>query len=127
MYTNSSTRKIRRSGRSIAKRHRFCPTVEALEVRLAPAVGVNDVLTFHNDNFRSGANTHETVLTPANVNSNQFGRLFRYTLDGYVYAQPLYKYGLPIAGGLHNVLFFATEHDSVYALDAETPTGGPTD
>jgi hypothetical protein len=99
--------------------------LEGLEVRLVPDASPYDVLTFHNDNFRTGANTHETVLTPTIVNSAQFGRLFRYAVDGYVYAQPLYKYGLSIAGGTHNVLFVATEHDSVYALDADSPTAGP--
>jgi hypothetical protein len=80
------------------------------------------VLTFHNDNFRSGANTNETVLNTSNVNSTQFGRLFRYAVDGYVYAQPLYKYGQPLAdGSTHNVVFIATEHDSVYAFDADNP------
>jgi hypothetical protein len=85
------------------------------------------MLTFHNDNFRSGSNTNETVLNTTNVNSTDFGRLFRYAVDGYVYAQPLYKYGQPLAdGSTHNVVFIATEHDSVYAFDADNPAGnGP--
>src|SRR5262249_20560652 len=80
--------------------------------------GVN-VLTHHNDNSRSGANTGETILTTANVNSTTFGKLFSDGVDGQVYAQPLYVQGLSIAGGTHNVVFVCTEHNSVYALDAD--------
>jgi IPT/TIG domain len=81
------------------------------------------VTTYHNDNARTGQNTQETSLTPANVNSSQFGKLFSVALDGYVYAQPLYMANVPnIAGGTHNVLYVATEHDSVYAIDADNGT-----
>jgi hypothetical protein len=78
-----------------------------------------DVLTQHNDQWRTGANTNETMLTPSNVNSNQFGRLYSYSVDGYVFAQPLYVSGLSIAGGTHNVLYVVTMEDSVYAFDAD--------
>ena len=79
------------------------------------------VLTYHNDNFRTGLNTSETILSPANVNSNTFAKLFTYNVDGYVYAQPLYVSGLIIPGqGIHNVLYVATEHNSVYALEADS-------
>jgi hypothetical protein len=78
------------------------------------------VLTNKYDNARDGQNTSEALLSSANVNSNQFGKLFAVNVDGYVSAQPLYMYGLTINGGTHNVAFVATEHDSVYAIDADT-------
>ena len=87
---------------------------------LAPAQ-VN-VTTYHYDNARTGQNTRETTLTPANVNSNQFGKLFSVQVDGLLYAQPLYLSNVNIAGGAHNVLYVATEHDSVYAIDADSGT-----
>ena len=78
------------------------------------------ILTHHYDNARTGQNTSETILTPANVSSGAFGKLFALTADGYVYAQPLYVPNLVIpSNGTHNVIFIATEHDSVYAYDAD--------
>jgi outer membrane protein assembly factor BamB len=79
-----------------------------------------NVATYHNDNARTGSNTRETTLTPANVNSAQFGKLYTVSVDGAVYAQPPYLSDVSIAGGTHDVLYVATQHDSVYALDSNT-------
>ena len=82
-----------------------------------------NVLTWRYDNTHQGQNTQETVLTPTNVNTNTFGKLFSQTVDGQVYAQPLYVANLTINGATHNVIFIADEHDSVYAFDADSNGG----
>jgi hypothetical protein len=80
-----------------------------------------DVLTYHDNNARTGLNSSETTLTPTNVNSASFGKLFVLSVDGLVDAEPLYLSAVPIQGsGTHNLLIVATEHDSVYAFDADT-------
>jgi hypothetical protein len=82
--------------------------------------------THHNDNFRTGLNAQETVLTPANVSAGTFGRLFTYPLDGPALASPLYVAGVAIPGrGARNVVYVATGHDSVYAFDADGLSTGP--
>lgn len=82
-----------------------------------------NVLTWHNDNLRTGQNTAEGILTPAKVKSATFGELFKVAVDGKVDAQPLYVSAVSIPGkGTHNVVYAATEHDSVYAFDADTGT-----
>ncbi|MDP9007332.1 MAG: chitobiase/beta-hexosaminidase C-terminal domain-containing protein [Pseudomonadota bacterium] len=81
-----------------------------------------NVTTYHNDNARTAQNTLETTLTPLNVNSNQFGKLFTVAVDGNVYAEPLYVSNVNIRGGTHNVVYVATGHDSVYAIDGDSGT-----
>jgi Ig-like domain-containing protein/PQQ enzyme-like repeat protein len=86
----------------------------------APTV---DVPTYQYDNTRAGANVQETTLTPANVNSTTFGKIGFYSVDGLVDGQPLYLSQVSIPSqGTHNVLYVVTEHDSVYAFDADTGT-----
>jgi hypothetical protein len=83
-----------------------------------------DVIMQRFDTNRTSANLSETTLTTANVNMNQFGRLFNCPVDGQIYAQPLYVSGLTVSGaGVHNVIFVATQHNSVYAFDADSPNG----
>lgn len=79
-----------------------------------------DVLTFHNDNSRTGQNLKESILTPANVKSTTFGKLQFFSVDGKVDAQPLYLSNVTVAGALHNLLYVATEHNGLYAFDADT-------
>ena len=84
------------------------------------------VFTHHNDNARTGQNLNETVLSPANVSAASFGKLAAFALDGNSHASPLYVAGVPIPGqGTHNVVYVATEHNSVYAFDADGLSATP--
>jgi len=90
------------------------------------AAGLAVVATYHNDNARTGQSVIETILTPDNVNAAQFGKLYSFPVDGYVYAQPLYMPQVAIPGnGIHNVVIVATQHDSVYAFDSDSPMPAP--
>ena len=104
--------------------------IEELESRLLLSV---DVLTYQYDTANGGVNANETQLTPANVASGSFGKLFNTPLDGQVYAQPLVDTGVTIssgpnttagAAGVHDVVFVATENDTLYAIDADPSSNG---
>jgi len=85
-------------------------------------IGVTDlsgVLTYHNNLSRDGTNTHEFALTPSTVNPSTFGKLFSCSADAAIYAQPLWISNLTVAGARHNLIVVATQHDSLYAFDAD--------
>jgi uncharacterized repeat protein (TIGR03806 family) len=105
----------------------FSPVLAiALTLGFSPlrSEGAIDVLTYHYDLARTGQNTNETILTPANVVPAKFGKVFSHPVDGYVYGQPLILTGVTIPGqGVHNVAYVVTQHDSVYAFDADNADG----
>ncbi len=92
----------------------------ALTVQAAAKTNAPDITTYHDDVARDGLNAQETILTLTNVNSTQFGKIGFDTADGLVDAEPLYLANVTAGGKLRNVLYVATEHDSVYAFDADT-------
>ena len=111
----------RHRNRRPRRSRRLRPQVGFLEPRLV--LSGTTVVSYHNDPLLLGANLNETTLTQSNVNPTDFGQLFSQPVDGYVYAQPLYMSNLTINGEVHNVVFVATEHDSVYAFDANSDQG----
>ena len=93
----------------------------ALSAQGQPAVPVTrSVTTYLFDNYQTGVNPNESILTPGNVKNGTFGSLFTSAIDGHAYAQPLYLSNLSVGGVRHNVAYVATMHDSVYAFDADT-------
>src|ERR1035438_7118309 len=117
--------KTHRDGTTCVSLRDFVRALQILSVLLLLASPISvlavNILTQHNDNFRTGANLNESVLTVSNVSTSQFGKLFSRVVDGQIYAQPLYVSGLTISNKLHNVVYVATEHNSVYAFDADDP------
>lgn len=102
-------------------------TVAILTVNPSTGGSSLDVITYHYDNLRTGQNVNEMTLTPANVKQATFGKLGEFAVDGLVDAQPLLLSNLTIPGkGVKNVLYAVTEHDSIYAFDADSisSTGG---
>jgi len=113
----ASTAKVIFTGKSASLAH---SATLSLTVQAAATTAIPDVTTFHDDIARDGLNAQETILTLTNVNSTQFGKIGFDTVDGLVDAEPLYLANVTAGGELRNVLYVATEHDSVYAFDADT-------
>ena len=112
---------------ALALRHELARAgvvIGVLTLMASTATGQVSVTTEHNDDSRTGQNVSETFLTPSNVTTKYFGELFTQSVDGLVVAQPLYMPGvvLPTAG-THNVVYVATQHDSVFAFDADNNSG----
>jgi outer membrane protein assembly factor BamB len=127
----SSLGKKHSLGTGIGKRQRstsrhFPGGLPCLALFVICAAGLSfatDVVTYHNDIYRTGQNLTETVLTQSNVNSTTFGKLFTLPVDNVIDAEPLYLSGVAIPGkGTHNVVYVVTENDSVYAFDADQGT-----
>jgi hypothetical protein len=101
----------------------FLPSIPAPGPQAKPPLV--DVLTNRYDNWRSGSNSRETLLTPKNVNGQRFGKLFERSVDGDIYAQPLVKNRVQIPGlGTRNVVYVATTNNNLYAFDADIPQIG---
>src|SRR5436190_1850886 len=98
---------------------RIVSTGVLIGLLLPPAATAANVLTQHNDNFRTGANLQEFVLTTSNVNTAQFGKVFSRSVDAQMYAQPLYVHAVTISNQIRNVVYVCTESNSVYAFDAD--------
>src|SRR5947199_304800 len=95
---------------------------KAYENRFHIEICIKSPFAQHNDAARTGANTSEALLTTTNVNVSQFGKVFERAVDDEIYAQPLYVEGVSVPGvGLRNVVYVATNNDSVYAFDADNP------
>ena len=103
----------------------YSSSTQTATLAVAQVASSSAVLTYHNDNLRTGQDVHETILTTTNVNSSTFGKLFSLPVDGPIFAQPLYMPGVAVGTQIHNLVFVATEHNSVYAWDADTASSTP--
>jgi len=104
----------------------LCNSIVALLLGALTLAAQPSVVTYHNDNARTGQYLGEILLTPSGLSGGLFGKRYLLAVDGAVYAQPLYLSRVKIAGkGLHNVVFVATSHDSLYAFDADDESGAP--
>jgi hypothetical protein len=127
-FTTNNKSRVRERGHaeSLQLRRNVCYVCLVLFVGsllVSPALGQVSVLTAQYDNARTTANLNETALNTSNVNVNQFGRLFSRSLDGYLYAQPIYVPNVAIPGnGTHNIVYVATLHNTVAAFDADYPS-----
>jgi hypothetical protein len=103
------------------------PLALACTILALTLAATSQITTSQYDNARTGATPNERYLTPLNVNAKQFGKLGAFKVDGAVYAQPLFipSVDLPQRKGRHDLIFIATEHDSVYAFDAYSPNSAP--
>src|SRR6476469_9502148 len=130
---NSTVGTISTSGLYHPPAKRSVHTITAASVAQPTAKGSAKVwitdypgmFTYHADRFRSGVNLQEFALTKSTIKSTTFGKVFSRSVDGQIYAQPLYVANLTIAGAKHNVVFVATEHSSVYAFEADGRTTAP--
>jgi hypothetical protein len=116
LYTPPAT-----AGSHIVKAVNNANTKQSASVPIVVS-GYTGMVTHHYDNLRTGQNNNETALTTGNVNPTQFGKLFSYPVDGQIYGQPLWVPNINIGGIYHNVVYVATQNDSVYAFDADNAT-----
>ncbi|MGA8431139.1 MAG: choice-of-anchor D domain-containing protein [Candidatus Sulfotelmatobacter sp.] len=116
LYTPPTT-----AGSHIVKAVNIANTKQSASVPIVVS-GYTGTVTHHNDTLRTGQNNSEAALTTGNVNPTQFGKLFSYTVDGQIYGEPLWVPNVNIGGVYHNVVFVATQNDSVYAFDADNGT-----
>ncbi|HEY6769303.1 MAG TPA: choice-of-anchor D domain-containing protein [Candidatus Sulfotelmatobacter sp.] len=116
LYTPPAT-----AGSHVVKAVNIANTRQSASVPVVVS-GYAGTVTHHNDTFRTGQNSTEAALTTGNIAPAQFGKIFKYTVDGQIYTEPLWVPNLTISGVAHNVVFVATQHDSVYAFDADNAT-----
>ena len=113
---------------AMAGAHTITASIGNVAASASASVWVTDypgMMTYHADNYRSGVNHQELALTSDTVNPSSFGKLFSFPVEGQIYAQPLYVANLNFNGTYHNVVFVATEHDAVYAFDADGKSTTP--